>query len=175
MRRRISKKAAVSVCAGILLAVLYAVIFGFSSQDAEQSGSLSRTVSEKCVGIFGSFSGRQWSGAVIRQLAEAIEHPVRKLAHFSEYALMGILVYIIWSQWMSRGKRLYLLTIVWVALSASADEIHQLFVPGRYCSFGDVCLDTCGGIFGMLACILGSKIFCRKKAQQNSEKSMLSK
>ena len=168
MQRRISKKVVVSLSAGILLAVLYAIIFSFSAQNAEQSGSLSRTFSEKCVGMFRSVSGRQWSHALIVQLAEAIEHPIRKLAHFSEYALMGILVYVLWSQWMKRGRRLYFLTVVWVALSAAADEIHQLFVPGRSCQISDMLLDSCGVLAGTLA---GMLIFTYKRRRVSRKQS----
>lgn len=161
----ISKKVIASTVAGILLIALYVVIFDFSAQDAEQSGSLSRIVSGKWVEMVNTLSHRQWSRAVMEKWTDHFEHPIRKLAHFTEYACMGVLVYVLWSQWMMRGKRLCLLTIVWVALSAAADEFHQLYVPGRDGSFADVCLDTCGGAAGMLFCVLAGKIFagCRKK------------
>jgi len=165
---KISKRIIVSTCAGILLMLLYAVIFNFSAQDAEQSGSLSRAVSEKCVEMFNSLSGRRWSQAVMEQWAEYFEYPVRKLAHFSEYACMGILVYVLCSQWKKRGRGLYLLVIAWVALSAAADEFHQIFVPGRDGNPADVCLDTLGGTAGMLFCILAGRIFerCRRKKRR---------
>lgn len=136
-----------------LLLALYGIIFRFSAQDGEASGSLSQFFSEKCVGILNSLSGAGWSDVKRIELAAYFEHPIRKLAHFSEYACMGILVYMLWSQWMKRGKRLYLLTVIWVFLSAACDEFHQYFVPGRYASLADVLLDTCGGAFGMLFCI----------------------
>lgn len=145
---------------------LYMVIFNFSAQNAEQSGSLSRTVSEKCVVICHSLSGRQWSQAMMEELAELLEHPIRKLAHFTEYACMGTLVYVLWSQWMKRGRGLYLLTIVWVAVSAAADEIHQLFVPGRDGNFTDVCLDTFGGAAGLLFCIFVGTYFVRRQKKK---------
>lgn len=165
MSKRISKQIIISIGAGILLLVLYTVIFSFSAQDAEQSGSLSRAVSEKLVEMVNTLSHRQWSRTVMEQWTDYFEHPIRKLAHFSEYACMGILVYALWSQWMKRGKKLYLLVMIWVALSAAADEFHQLFVPGRDGNFADVCLDTCGGAAGMLFCLLVERIFgrCRKK------------
>lgn len=153
----------VSTGAGILLIALYAIIFNFSAQDAEQSGSLSRIVSGKWVEIVNTLSHRQWSQAVMEKWIDYFEHPIRKLAHFTEYACMGVLVYVLWSQWMKREKRLYLLTIVWVALSAAADEFHQLFVPGRDGNLADVCLDVCGGAAGMLFCILMGKILLRNK------------
>lgn len=141
----------------MLLVLLYLIIFGFSAQNAEESGSLSQKISEKCVELLNSLSGRHWTQDFCSSLAEYFEHPVRKLAHFSEYACMGILVYVLWIQWMKRGARLYLLTAGWVFVSAALDEFHQLFVPGRYGSVADVLLDTCGGVFGMLFCILAVK------------------
>lgn len=136
-----------------MLLALYALIFGFSAQDGAESGSLSRMISEKCVELLNTISGRHWSEVIMEGLAEYFEHPIRKLAHFSEYACMGVLVFALWSQWLKRGRKLYLLTTGWVFISAGADELHQLFVPGRYASFADVCLDTAGGVFGILLCI----------------------
>lgn len=152
-----------------LLGLLYYVIFGFSAQDAEESGSLSRNVSERCVEIFNSFSGGRWGHDEMDQMVEAIEHPLRKLAHFTEYAYMGILVYGLLCQWMGRGKRRCLLTAGWIFLSAAGDEFHQYFVPGRYASFLDVLLDTGGGVCGMLFCVLAAMV-CRKWADKRKHK-----
>lgn len=157
------KKMAITVPAAVLLLALYILIFGFSAQDGEQSGSLSRMVSEKCVEFFHNISGGNWTEAFRESLAEYFEHPIRKLAHFSEYACMGVLLYILWSQWLMRGKRLYLLIVLWVFCSAGLDEFHQLFVPGRYGSFADVLLDTCGGAFGMLLCMALGKLLRRRR------------
>lgn len=165
------KKLVVTVSAAVLLLALYIIIFGFSAQDGEQSGSLSQMISEKCVELINNLSGRRWSRGFMENLAEYFEHPIRKLAHFSEYACMGILVYMLWSQWLKRGGGLYLLTVVWVFFSAAADEFHQLFVPGRYGCFADVCLDTCGGAFGLLFCVAAGKCkrhFQRVKARRKS-------
>ena len=158
------KKLAITVPAAVLLLALYILIFGFSAQDGEQSGSLSRMISEKCVEFFHSISGRNWTEGFRKSLAEYFEHPIRKLAHFSEYACMGILLYILWSQWLRKGKRLYLLIVLWVFCSAGLDEFHQYFVPGRYGSFADVLLDTCGGAFGMLLCMATGRLSRRRRA-----------
>lgn len=155
--------------AAVLLLMLYWFIFRFSAQDGEQSGSLSQLISEKCVEAINSLSGRHWSRAVMEELAEYFEHPIRKLAHFSEYACMGILVYILLSQWIERGKRLWFFVTGWVFISAAGDEFHQLFVPGRYASFADVCLDTCGGAFGMALCVLCLKIGIKVKNKRKSK------
>ena len=160
----------VTAVAGALLLSLYFVIFNFSAQNGEESSSLSLKISAKCVDVLQSLSGGGWSKAKLIQLTEALEHPIRKLAHFSEYACMGVLVFVLWDQWMKRGRRLYLLSIVWVAVSAAADEIHQLFVPDRYGSFADVCLDVCGGAFGMLFCIVLGKMAGRAGRKRRKRK-----
>lgn len=155
------KKIAVTVPAAVLLLALYILIFGFSAQDGETSGSLSRIISEKCVDFFNSLSGGHWTESFMQDLAAYFEHPLRKLAHFSEYACMGLLLHVLWSQWLRKGRRLYLLTLLWVFFSAGLDEFHQLFVPGRYGSFADVLLDTCGGAFGMLLCAAVGRLSAR--------------
>lgn len=157
------KKYLITAAAGVLLFLLYGIIFAFSAQDAEESGSISRYVSEKCVEVADVLSGRTWTEAFKEVLEAQIEHPIRKLAHFSEYACMGILVYTLWRQWKRRGRGLYLLTVIWVFLSAAGDEMHQYFIPGRWASPADVLLDTCGGVFGVLICICLESIFSRRR------------
>lgn len=156
------KKIAVSMTAAVLLALLYILIFSFSAQDGEESGSLSYYISEKCVEIINSITGKHWTEVMMQGMAEYFEHPVRKLAHFSEYTIMGILIYVLLCQWIKTGRRLCGLTAAWVLLSAAADEFHQYFVPGRYASFLDVLLDTCGGLFGILLCVLVGKTLKRR-------------
>ena len=143
------KQIAVSIMAAILLVLLYGVIFSFSEQDGKESGNLSQMVSEKCVELLETIARRDWTQNFKQELTEYFEHPIRKLAHFCEYACMGFLGYELLVQWIPQGRRLYLLTVGWVFVSAAADELHQRFVPGRYGCFADVILDTCGGIFGM--------------------------
>lgn len=157
------RKIAVSLAATMLLLTLYAIIFSFSEQDGETSGSLSHLISEKCIEFVNALTGGRWTEHFMKGLADYFENPIRKLAHFGEYAVMGVLVYMIWRPWKSRSAGLYLLIILWVFVSASGDEIHQLFVPGRCGSAADVLLDTCGGSFGLLICVLFEKISCKRE------------
>lgn len=157
------KKIAVSVVAAVFLILLYVLIFSFSEQDGQTSGNLSRIISEKCVELIKSLAGKDWSQAVMDAMAEYFEHPIRKLAHFAEYAVMAVLVYTMWRPWMERNKRFYFMIVLWVAASAACDEIHQLFVPGRYGSAADVILDTCGGATGVWLSVLTEKFLKHKK------------
>lgn len=168
------KRILITAVTAVLLGLLYSVIFGFSAQDAEQSGSLSLQLSGKCAEILNSLSGGRWSSDELYEMAEVLEHPLRKLAHFSEYGCMGVLVYVLLSQWTAGGRKRYLLTMLWVFLSAAGDELHQYFVPGRYASFSDVMLDTGGGVCGMLFCVLAAVLYekgrrlSRRKSSRNS-------
>ncbi len=79
-----------------------------------------------------------------------LEKIVRKLAHFSEYFCVGLLSYslvLLW--WKGKVWTGRILIGMQLLLSASLDEIHQYFVPGRYAAVKDVLIDCVGGITGM--------------------------
>lgn len=147
MSRR-SKRCVLTI-SGVLLAVLYGFIFSFSEQTGEESGSLSYAISRFGVELWDKLTGGNLTEAVMEELALYFEHPLRKAAHFAEYAVMGVLVYSILYCLTKRKGRRFLLCIIWVFLSAAADELHQYFVPGRWSSMADVILDTFGGVTGM--------------------------
>ena len=152
----------ISIFVGVLLVLLYVMIFSFSEQDGAESGSLSHLITQKCVELISALAGGNWTEVFKESLVNYFENPIRKMAHFAEYALMGVMLYGIWRPWEERTIRLYLLTVIWVLVSASVDEIHQLFVPGRYGCVADVVLDTCGGIFGLFCCVTIEKIGLRR-------------
>ena len=71
---------------------------------------------------------------------------IRKLAHFTEYFILGLLVY---NLIYSNQKKAYFAIIICV-LYAISDEIHQLFVPGRSCQVLDVIIDSSGSLLGII-------------------------
>ena len=75
---------------------------------------------------------------------------VRKAAHFSEYAILGMLFYQFLSTYRGMTEKEMLLVIGCVFLYACSDEIHQLFMDGRAGQFRDVLIDTSGGATGIL-------------------------
>ena len=94
-------------------------------------------------------------------LAEAIDYPIRKAAHMTEYAAMGILAFAFLAGYMQKNAKTYLTALLTAALYATSDEIHQLFVPGRAGKFTDVCIDTVGALFGLLVLFLLQKLWER--------------
>ncbi len=140
--------------AGVFLLALYFIIFIFSSQDGETSGGVSFQISLFGVETWNDVANRGWSEFICREWAEVFEHPIRKLAHFSEFAAMGFLQYSLLRSLLGKKKWLFWATALWLVISAAADEVHQLFVPGRWGSVSDVIIDTGGGIFGVLVCLI---------------------
>ncbi len=137
----------------VLLLMLYFIIFSFSAQDGETSGSFSLTISRMGVKLWNGLIGGDWSAHIIEQLASYFENPIRKFAHFMEYGVMGFLVHSLWMCWGRASRWWILYSVIWVFLSAAADEVHQYFVPGRSGNIPDVFLDTCGGLTGVFLCI----------------------
>ncbi len=78
---------------------------------------------------------------------------MRKSAHFSEYAILALLL---WRALRSgptlRTKRAMLFGAVLLASAvfAASDEFHQSFVKSRTPSVHDVILDITGALFGLL-------------------------
>lgn len=151
------KKIISAICFSICLLVLYGMIFSFSEQTGEESGGLSFYISRLGAEFWSRITGENWTEALLDKVAAYWENPIRKLAHFVEYAFMGVLIFGILKDFIA-GRKKYAVMLLWVFLSAAADEVHQLFVPGRCGNFADVLLDTCGGVFGILLFYLFLKI-----------------
>lgn len=82
---------------------------------------------------------------------------IRKLAHFTEYFILGILVY---NMIYNFNKKINIAIILCI-LYAVSDEIHQLFVIGRSCKIIDILIDSCGSITGIYLSYLINKIFSK--------------
>ena len=80
---------------------------------------------------------------------------VRKLAHFSEYALLGFSLML----HITRVQKKITVRLPWLwawgigTLYAATDEFHQGFVAGRGPSVVDVTIDSAGVIAGLLLMI----------------------
>ena len=76
---------------------------------------------------------------------ELVSLIIRKLAHFTEYLILGILTYNLIK---SYNKKTYIAIIICI-LYAISDEIHQYFVPGRSCQILDMTIDSIGSLTGI--------------------------
>ncbi len=71
---------------------------------------------------------------------------VNVAAHFTEYLVFGVLLFLAARQtWPSaKTAQLVLIAIVLASFYAVTDEFHQSFVPGRLCDPADWLTDTLG-------------------------------
>jgi VanZ family protein len=87
---------------------------------------------------------------------EVIHVGVRKLAHFTEYAILGAL----WFRGLARSGMARPPVAAWLALvicvlCAAVDETHQSFVASRTGSVQDVLLDSLGALAAIVPARLG--------------------
>lgn len=102
---------------------------------------------------FNSIESSSQSGFIVNIISnilninntEILSLIIRKLAHFTEYLILGILVS---NAIHIHNKKIYLAIIICI-IYAISDEIHQLFVPGRSCQITDICIDTLGTLTGI--------------------------
>lgn len=81
---------------------------------------------------------------------ETVHAAIRKLGHFTEYLILGLL--IVRALRDRRGWQLHhaLLAVALATTYAVTDELHQHFVPGRTAAAGDVAIDALGAIGGQV-------------------------
>ncbi len=151
-------KTGITILLGLLIVGCYIMIFMFSADNAEDSSAVSQKVTEVLVRIYRAVFERNNTGAVPGNAAgvsitEMMEQIVRKLAHFTEYMILGILSYLLAELWIHKKRICIGIIAAQLFISAGLDEFHQSFVPGRYASFRDVLLDFAGGMTGALLVI----------------------
>lgn len=91
---------------------------------------------------------------------------IRKLAHFSEFACLGLLLG--WLLSPEGGFRGFAAPALLGTLAACVDETIQRFVPGRESSLIDVWIDISGVCAGILLLRLGYCCIRRRKERKQN-------
>ncbi len=149
----------------VLVLAVMVMIFCFSAQNGEQSGAMSGRLTTWVLNLiipeFEEFSPEQQE--TIRRTAGLI---IRKLAHFSEYALLGfsLMLHIRQIQKKTMVRLPWLWSWAVGTLYAATDEFHQGFVAGRGPSVVDVMIDSSGVIAGTMLLLL--IMFCHRKRSE---------
>lgn len=136
----------------VMLAATFYVIFHFSAQDGELSGSVSRKVTTFIVEMLSKVKNMD----VILKLhyITKLEPIVRKLAHFSIYTVVGFSVMGFMCTFDIRNITKFITSICIGVTYAISDEIHQSFTPGRTSRVLDVCIDSAGVLTGIFILII---------------------
>lgn len=86
---------------------------------------------------------------------------IRKLAHYTEYLVLGLLVINMFTK--NDLSKKYLISIIICIIYATSDEIHQLFIPERSCQIKDIMIDTFGSLTGIYLYKLTNSLKLSKK------------
>ncbi len=164
------KRIICAVIAWLAVAAWGIFIFSMSADNAEESSEKSGEVVDLVAGIvvpgYDDMTPEEKTEAI-----KPLSFPIRKLAHISEYTVLGALLAIavfftpklevLWA-------RTVLPFVIGVAY-ASTDEYHQSLVPGRGPSVWDVCIDATGVILGVCAVFAVTEYFKNGKSKNLSE------
>lgn len=148
------KRAITFVCMIVLTLGWMALIYGFSSQTASESGSLSALIAEPVTRAIMKL--RELPKEKYDALYMQVDSAIRVAAHFTEYAILGILMTLFCRllHWRS-------LWIPWLICTVFAvtDEWHQYYTPGRASEPKDVLVDSAGVICGIILLCLFRKVW----------------
>ncbi len=143
----------------ILLSILIVVTLGFiwgnsmlpAEDSSEISGSLMELIEEILERIITGYT----------PAPDTSDTPIRKLAHFMEFMILGIELTILVCQLL---KRSLVIPPFCGLLAAVCDETLQLFSDGRSSQISDVWIDFGGVLVGFLFVILFSLIRQHKRS-----------
>ena len=162
MTRTLSERRRASLVIWLSLTLLVAItIFLFSSQPAEVSNETSKGALRKLLELF--------LGESTEDLIRQYNHPLRKAAHFTLYAMLGFSLTGVFQH----QRRLHKIpaAILVSAAFAALDELHQHFVEGRGPQMSDVLLDTAGATTG--AILMGLILWLIYRSAENVDKNGL--
>ncbi len=140
---------------GVLLGLNLLFIWGNSLMPGNISGALSNWLRDLLALLFGEPSVSSGGGLL------------RKLAHFTEFACLGLLLSWLIRMLCRKTALFYILPLLLGAVTACVDELIQCFVPNRGPSAWDAALDTCGAAMGIFVFFV--VYFLRKRSILHSE------
>ncbi len=143
-----------------LIIIWMGVIFAFSSDTGEASTKKSDSI---IINIYQIFNKKELKEKDKEKIINSVVYPVRKIAHLSEYLILGFLITSLVSEYTLIDRKAILLSIILCIIYASSDEIHQLFSVGRSARILDVIIDTIGSSIGTLFYFIIDKKLLRRK------------
>ena len=147
----------------VILVIGMAFVWGHSMIPASGSAEESRIVGEIIKPFLEIFVGE----------GNVTDHLVRKLAHFTEYGVLGFAMGANVALRLSGEprNRVYRWTYGLLLMLAIAvvDESIQIVTPGRGAMVADVLLDMCGSLAGLLAALAVCACWRRLTPQSPAE------
>lgn len=123
------KKIILRIVSMLLLLCTFFVIFRFSAQDGDESGSLSRKVTTEFINRFPYT--RDLGIETKEKLITHVEPIVRKLAHLSIYTIVGMCIMSFMCTFKLKLRTRLGVSLIVGLIYAISDEWHQSFVPRK--------------------------------------------
>ena len=177
--KRVGLYIGIALCIAFFVVVNMVIIFAFSAEDREESGTRSESVTAFVIRIiYPDFDHMSCDDQLT--IKDSTHHFVRKTAHFLEYALLGLLtscLLLFIRRYLFRRKferwKTWLYPAVFCVLYAVTDEVHQIF-SNRGASAKDVLIDAvgviCGILFIQLIVMSVDRPHCRRKNGKRNKK-----
>lgn len=140
----------------ILIVLCMTSIYLFSNKNSTSSNNTSKKVVNSIVTIYENITNKKINK---NQIINKLNYPIRKLAHYSVYFILGIFIYKLIL--LTKQKHKELITLSICLIYACLDEFHQLYISGRTGQLKDVLIDTLGSLTAITIIYLLDKI--RKK------------
>ena len=135
---------------GVLVLLVMGLIFLFSSETADESAKISGGLTEALArGFFPDWFLPENAAELSDHLSQ-FEYLIRKIAHFSEYLLLGGLLSLFFGTFDLRQLLRLFLAFLTGTVYATTDEFHQHFVAGRAMQGFDILIDAAGVLTGVL-------------------------
>ncbi len=157
----------------ILLTAACALWLAFIFSNSLRTGTASSSQSSRAVRLIqrvvGWFFPNSWVVNATGEEYLRLHNFVRKLAHFTEFALLGALSLWCYAAYTVRIKWSFIPAAV-TLLAPVCDEGLQLFVSGRAASITDVFIDMAGGATGLLCAALVLLIIAKIRSAYGRKK-----
>ena len=131
--------------------VVWLIFISYASSDSFSADNTSRIIGPLVLWLFPNTSPEAMA---------TIHFITRKIAHFTEYAILGFLA----ARAFRTYNRWFLISAALVVVYALIDEYHQSFVPSRTASIFDGLIDMSGGLTALLIVLKRSRRFSRTNA-----------
>lgn len=153
----------------IILTILWmGVIFYFSSQtgtdSAQMSDPITNTTTQIIVPDYDKLPAPEK-----KEIYDTTSLVIRKIAHYTEYAILALLVYFSFYFFSKRKYLNYGFSLLIAVLYAVSDEFHQSFIANRTAVFNDVLIDSLGALTMILVIALIERLVYLKKSGKKND------
>ncbi len=154
----------------LLTASVMVMIFCFSMENAAESDQRSGTISMAVIRVLHP----EYETMELyqkKELYDSVQFAVRKCAHYTEYMLLGFMIRLCLESWFGQRIRkphvIPLISMGAGTVYACTDELHQIAIDGRFGTWTDVLVDSCGVLTGI--CLGSVLIRYVKRKHRNTD------